>query len=229
MDRISGFGPGGRRNDRGPQALSGARGLLDRSPPASGRLSLRLGVAERAGGRRRSPGDRRLQLLLSPSALHVHDPGPPQRRGSLRVPGVRPAHRAAVRAFTPQAAAHRGGTPRPHRADAALPGVPLRHEPRDAAGGRRRPASPGPRLRAGRHPPRRCERQPLPADRNGGDRLPRGHRGSRLPPGQFGGLSVRARRHRHLPPHPRGGCNARVSSSPAASARASAWPRPARS
>ena len=199
MDRLSRGRPGRSRLRRAAAAVSGADDLLGRvAAPARG-LPLRLGVAVRARRPRRGARDARLQLLLHPSPLHVHDLRSPQRHGPLRVPGLRPAHRPALRPLARAAAADRSRAARPDRPDAALPGLPRRHQPRVAARCRRGPPAAGPPVRAGGAAARARERRARAADRDARRVLPRRARRPGLPPGQLRGVSLGSRRDRHLP------------------------------
>src|ERR1700687_3263790 len=107
MDRLPRLRAGRRRDARPAEALSAADDLLGRAAPPPRRLSVRIGLAERA---RRSGGlacDPRLQFLLPPPAVYVHDRRPAKRRGTLRLPRLGTADRPPFGALAPPSWARR--------------------------------------------------------------------------------------------------------------------------
>src|SRR6266540_2730976 len=98
------------------------------------------------------------------------------------------------------AASRRGGTRRSRRDDPPLAGVPFRYQPRIPPWSRRRPAARRARRGARHNPAGQRRAGPRRCCGNLRRGCPEGPRGARLPPGQFGRLSVPARRNRHLSP-----------------------------
>ncbi len=185
-------------------------------------------LAERARRPRRAPRDARVQLLLPAASLHVHDPGPAQRRGALRLPRVGPPDRPPLRPLPPPPRARRGGAPRPRRADAASPRASSRTPTaRRCSASRRTACADALQCRAGRRSARRREGGHRRSGIDARHRVPRRPRRARLQAGQLRRVSLGARRHRHLSARFPSASSAPACSSRGAFGRASGWPRPA--